>query len=143
MTGLLLVLALATPKQIDVAGQKAFVAVRAYERVMLEHSRARDAWPTLERRSQIAVKLAIAHETILDSLALGADLQPGQGISAQALSLLRAQQGAIVALAALTADGPPDAKQAMTHVIQRFNALFGLFPTVPRDDDHPPPRPKT
>ncbi len=142
MTGLLLVLALATPKQIDHAGQKAFAALRAFERVMLAHSHAQDVWPTLEQRSQIAVKLDVAHDTIRESLALGSDLQPGQGISPQALSLLRAQQGAVIALAALTAGAPKDAQQAMSHVLQTFNALFALFPTVPHDDEHPPPRPK-
>ncbi len=141
MTVLLAAATLATPKQLDKAGRACFAALRDYEAIEVAHVRAKDAWPTLEQRRAIAVKLAVAHETVRDSFQLGVDLAPGQDISPQALSLLRSEQQAIAALVTLTADAPLDVQQAMRAVARVFGTLFRLFPASGGEfDAHPPPR---
>lgn len=139
---LLVAAAIATPKQIDQAGRACFAALRDYEVIEVAHVRAHDVWPTPDRQQDIAAKLSVAHETVRDSFQLGIDLVPGQDISAPALSLLRAEQGAIAALVGLTADGPPDAQKAVQKVVRVFAGLFHLFPANGGEwDAHPPPRP--
>lgn len=140
---LLVAATLATPQQIDTAGRKAFSALRDLERVVRAHSKARDAWPTPDQQPDLAAKLYVAHETVRDSLALGSDLVPGQGLGPQAASLLRAEQGAIGALGTLTVNAPADVQKAMRKVTRTFTALFALFPPADGETDvHPPPRPK-
>ena len=138
---LFLLLLLATPQQLVKAGDAASHALRDFERIERQHLLKRDAWPTEAQAREIHAKLDIAHEAIRDSLALGMDLT-ASGMGAQAISLQRAQQGALRALSALTVDAPKDAQQAMARVQQAFAKLFALFPTVPKDDEHPPTRPK-
>lgn len=121
----LLIVLLATPAQFKTAGDAAFLALRDYQLVVLQHEQRHDAWPA--DAGEVDAKLAVAYECVLDSLKLGADLD-GHGISAPALSLLRSERQTLGALGALTVGAPADAQVAWKKAQAAFEKLFALFP---------------
>ncbi len=137
---LMLLLSLSSPKQIDNAGRRAFSALRDLQRVELAHVKARDSWPSPDQDRELAAKMAVAYETVWDSLKIGTDLS-ADGPRAQVISLLKSQRSSVAALVRLTADGPPDAQKAGKRVQAAFDRLLGLFPTVASEVyEHPPQR---
>jgi hypothetical protein len=140
LLSIVVTLALVTPKQFDQAGRAAFIALRDYQTIEMQHVKAGDAWPTADQRPVLEAKLAVAYECIWDSYRIGFDLDQVHGIMAQPLSLLRAQRGAITAIGNLTGYvAPADAKKALVRLQAAFAVLFGLFPDVAGDYyEHPP-----
>jgi hypothetical protein len=117
-----------SPKvQIDRADRGAFQALRAFQLSETAAFRVSAPWPTADQHKQIGAKLSEAYTLVIDVANIGIALQPGQPLSAAAVSELDQLSKTVADVVALVSpNAGPDVKSKADDASSAVKSLINI-----------------